>query len=188
MIGSGTLLQPAVVGKAAVIDLVVRHEADLQVSRADRRRLGRSGENRIRGIGARLKRPDRSEAVPASRPSYRNWRNVFSGSPPASLVMVWKTSVYGSAVGVAEDPRQQREFAHPVEQRQDHRLHRHDGAVGGAGIAPRLQIMGGGDVHAGQRGSLVDVIAVPDDLGNRLSAARASRGRRARCRRDCRRG
>ena len=88
---------------------------------------------------------------------------------------------------VAEDAGQQREFCHPAEQREDHGLHRHDGAVGRPRVAPRLKVMGGGDVHAGQRGGLVNVVAVPDDLGHRFLQRRPVEIGRRVVDRDCRR-
>ncbi len=74
----------------------------------------------------------------------------------------------GVAVGLvlAEDAGEHLDLGHAVEQREDHGLHGHDGAVGGAGVAPRLEVVGGVDKHTGGRGrgGLIYVVAKAHDL------------------------
>ena len=70
-------------------------------------------------------------------------------------------------IGFARDPGEDFQLGDPTEERQNHRLHRHHGAVGGASVAPRLKVVRGGQGRAGECGRFVGRVAQPNHICNR---------------------
>jgi hypothetical protein len=139
------LLQPAVVGEAAVVHLVVGDEADLEVVLGERPPawgfLATAASRRTAHRGS--KAPSSGPAVGRAleQAVVQEFLKRLLASRPCVAVMVSKTSV-GSGRFPRRRPRASTSTSgQAVEERQDHRLDRHDRAVDRAGIAPGLEIM-----------------------------------------------
>ncbi len=155
--GVGQFLQPAVVGQAAVVDLVIGDDVDLEPRRGLRRRLHRlrRGENRVVPDGRRLglEGAPLDEAVgDPFLPGQLEERRVGRARGPEIAQLR-----PGGAVAFAEERRQHLRLARAGVERRDERLLERDGAVVRARIAPALQRVGRGKHPAGAVGRLVEV-------------------------------
>ncbi len=166
--GLGALLQPAVVGEATVVHLGVHGEADLEAVLGDGDGRGGLGEqrahagggdgdvgHRVGGAGEQAVVEELAETLFAVDAA----KGVQAGDG-------FVNERVGVGLGFAEDAGEDFELGEAAEEREDHRLHRHDGAVGGAGVAPGFEVVGRGDEGAGASGGggLVHVVTEAHDL------------------------
>ncbi|WP_293261834.1 hypothetical protein [Nannocystis sp.] len=169
------LLQPAVVGVAAVGQLGVEVEVDLELAGV-RLDLGEGADEAGDVAGARgdagprdaldhaVVQPAAPHAVGVHRPE--------DGAPVALDQAV------AVDLGVAGDPGQELERRLAVVQRGDERLDDRDGGVGGLEVAPGLEVVRAGQAPLGELAGLVDVgTEVDQDLAlERLGEAELAGG------------
>ena len=162
----GAFLQPTVVGETTVVRFVVGDETHLEAGRSDGWQPGEGSQNVGHSRGTGLE------------PGHGRRSGVFQQpvvqETPERLLRIAARELGDGLIDervrighrITRQAREQDEFAHAVEERQNHRLDRHDGAVGRPRIAPRLKEMGAGEVHAGLRRRLVHLIPVTDHIRN----------------------
>ena len=165
------LLQPAVVGEAAVVHLVVGDKADLEVLGGQDLKLRRGRKQRagtgevVADLHLRIGRIGQQAVVEELTEGFLG---IGAGIQARDRRIDLRVAI---GLFLAQDVAEDLDLGQAVEQRQNHRLHRDDCAVHRAGVAPRLEIMRARDLRGGQRGGLIGVITDTDDLGHGLLQA-----------------
>ena len=169
----GQLLEPAVVGVAAVVELRIRHEDDLEGAS-----VLSEGTISFSWMAAVVKAASSfsgsgAGALLARKPSWRNFTHPavrsFTPAVAAKPRNVSCTSSGPLRLRQAGDARQQIELRPAAVEREDHRLDRDVAAVGREAVAPMLEVMRLRHLPGDARGAgwvdrgLIDRAAEPDD-------------------------
>ena len=160
------LLEPTVVGEATVVDLGVEAKAHFEVGLGEGAVAGREGEQRGQtgGVEAHI------GLLVGGTHEQTVMQELAEHVVGVTAANDARDGIINLSVrigdGFAGDAGQNFDLGQTVEQRHDHRLHRDDRAVGGAGVSPRLEVVGGLDVRAGNRGGFVHVVTVTHHVGH----------------------
>ena len=150
-------MQPTVVGEAAVVHLVVRDKTDFEIGLRQSDGSGRAIDELGDAGAIEINRSHGVSRV-GEQTIVQETTEHFIGVAASNGCDGREHVRITVGLGFAQNTSEDFDFGHAAEKRQNHRLDRHDRAVGGASIAPRFQIVRGGEVRAGLSRSLIGVI------------------------------